>query len=139
MRSPTPHVSLLLVLLTVFAIGCQPEAPEETASSPDRPVDYAPEDTLVVTGPLLDATCHAAMAERGDDPSACEGDYVVNGYPVGLRDDDRATVWMLVAVPQSLVDYLTMQARVTGIVRSRGVLVPQQIEVRDGDGWAAIL
>jgi len=142
MRSSTarlPLPTLLLVLLTVVAIGCQPEGPEETGSPSDQPVNYAPEDTLVVNGTLLDATCHAEMEEHGGDPSTCEGDYVINGYPVGLRDDDRDTVWMLVAVPQSLVDYLTTHARVTGIVRSRGVLVPQQIEVRDGDDWAAIL
>jgi len=48
-------------------------------------------------------------------------------------------VWMLVAVPQSLLDYLTTHVRVSGVVRSRGVLVPQQIGVRDGDDWAAVL
>jgi len=142
MRSPTARVplpTLLLALLTVVAIGCQREGPEETGSPFDQPVDYAPEDTLRVTGTLVDATCHAEMAVQGGDPRTCEGDYVINGYPVGLRDDDRDTVWMLVAVPQSLLDYLTTHVRVSGVVRSRGVLVPQQIDVRDGDDWAAVL
>lgn len=139
LTAPWLRLPLLCVLCAAFALGCQGDVSDEPAAPSDQPIDYAPEDTLVVTGTLLDATCHAEAEEQGGDPATCEGDYVVHGYPVGLRDDDRDTVWMLVTVPQALVDYLTSHARVTGIVRSRGVLVPQQIEVRDGDGWAAIL
>jgi len=145
MSYPLPRaLRLMPALLLMFGLlaACEPGEPEAPSGHDGDTQDelvYATNDTIVVTGTLIDVTCHSEMEETNGDPQACEGDYVVNGYPVGLRQDDASTVWMLVTVPQALVDYLTHTSRVTGVVRSRGVLVPQQIEVRDGDAWAAIL
>lgn len=133
---------VLALLLTASVLGCQtePASPLGEASSA-APADSAPpvalRDTITLTGTLIDATCHAQEAEPVD---ACEGRYVQAGYPVGVRvgavDD---SVWILVAVPQALGDYLRATARVTGRVRSDGILIPHRMAVRNGSTWTAIM
>jgi hypothetical protein len=127
------RLSILAAAFVLF-LGCQtqPDAHETT----DAPASPAAFDTVTVTGTLIDATCHT----RDVPPSECEGQYVAQGYPVGLRppsDDDL--VWILVMVPQAVGDYLTSTARVTGVVRSKGVLVPHRMEVKNGQVWTSVM
>jgi hypothetical protein len=106
----------------------------EGPSSSDRPVGR---DTLTVTGVMIDVTCHA---RRPEAPRTCEGEYVRAGYPVGIRMQGAAdSVWILVAVPQALADYLRSPARATGVVRSDGVLVPHALQVRTGRTWTTVM
>lgn len=129
-----------VVLLTLFVLmaACQSKTdstpgsptPDSTATAP------AARDTITITGTLIDATCHT----RDMAPAECEGKYVAQGYPVGLRPaSDGAPVWILVMVPQAVGDYLTTTARVTGIVRSEGVLIPHQMEVKRGSNWRSVM
>jgi hypothetical protein len=46
---------------------------------------------------------------------------------------------VLVTVPQLFADYMAETVRVRGKVRSDGVVMPDRVEVRDGDGWTFIL
>jgi len=129
-----PAVALALLIVA----GCQTQ-PEE-AASPDPSADAASQaavwDTVTVTGRLIDATCHS----RDVPPSDCEGRYVAQGYPVGLRTDSGAgSVWMLIMVPQAVGDYLSTPARVTGVVRSKGVLIPHRMEVKNGTTWTSVM
>lgn len=106
----------------------------EGRSASDRPVGR---DTLTVTGVMIDVTCHA---RRPEAPRTCEGEYVRAGYPVGIRTQGAAdSVWILVAVPQALADYLRSPARATGVVRSDGVLVPHAIQVQTGRTWTTVM
>lgn len=130
-------VSGILVMAGLL-VGCQ--SPETSPSSAEEPAPEAPapQDTLTLTGTLIDATCHAQAAPEA--VAECEGKYVEAGYPAGVQIESMPdSVWILVAVPQALGDYLTSTVRVTGVVRSAGVLIPHQMEVRNGTEWAAIM
>lgn len=116
------------------------ETPEESPSQTEA--TSADRDTLTLTGTLLDVTCHAQSEEKASDreePLDCEGDYVREGYPVGLRTNDKDEVWVLSTVPEALADYLTLTARVTGVVRSEGVFIPHEIQIRNGTDWVTVM
>ena len=144
------HRGLLggLVLALFLCTACQsnqsdtPDADTADESPPQTESMSVDRDTLTLTGTLLDFTCHAqsekASADR-EDPLDCEGDYVAKGYPVGLRTEDDGEVWVLTTVPQALTDYLTSTARVTGVVRSEGVFIPHEIDIRKGTGWVTVM
>ena len=139
----TTFVQITLALAVIIGLGaCQTEAP---ATEPDRPAlstdtagAVAFRDTITLTGTLIDATCHAQA--NPDDAATCEGKYVQAGYPVGVQTSaDPESVWILVTVPQALADYLTATVRVTGVVRSEGVLIPHRMAVHNGSTWASIM
>ncbi len=129
-------------------VGCNADTANDVTvrDASETTLDVARGDTIVVTGTLLDVSCHADVSDqesleatRSGQALPCEGDHVLQGLPVGLRLDEDESVWILMTVPQAMVDYLLQTARVSGIVRSSGVLVPQQIEIREGSEWVAIL
>ncbi|MBN4056339.1 hypothetical protein JYT20_01325 [Rhodothermus sp. AH-315-K08] len=117
-------------------------------------VEYAAGDSVVFIGSLVGARCYGAdRANIGADhprpiPTSQEGagcaKYCLRqGFPAGLivRDDSGTeTVWMLLAIPPVLGDYVATAVRVHGTVRSPGVLVPDRIEQEREDGsWSFIL
>jgi len=145
----SPRSSILRIVLTIFlgmsVAACQsePSTPERagatnSSASDAAGAEIAARDTITLTGTLIDATCHAQAAPGAT--AECEGKYVEAGYPVGIQTDaDRESVWILVAVPQALGDYLTSTVRVTGVVRSEGVLIPHRMEVQNGSTWTSIM
>jgi hypothetical protein len=123
--------------LLLSACGSDATSSRSHAGADSSTTPAAPRDTLTLTGTLIDATCHA---QHEADASRCEGTYVRKGYPVGLKTGhDRSSVWILITVPQALGDYLTATARVTGVVRSDGVLIPHRMEVHDGAEWTTVM
>jgi hypothetical protein len=132
----------LTLLLAVGLSACQPEAPapetDRAAPVADSANAVAFRDTITLTGTLIDATCHARM--EADAAPTCEGKYVQAGYPVGVQTSaDSGAVWILVTVPQALADYLAATVRVTGVVRSEGVLIPHRMAVQNGSTWTSIM
>lgn len=128
----------VLIVAGLF-LGCQsPGSSSDAVSDTETPGASASRDTLTLTGTLIDATCHAQAAPKAT--ADCEGKYVAAGYPAGVQVGSQPdSVWILVAVPQALGEYLTSTVRVTGVVRSAGVLIPHQMDVRNGTEWAAIM
>lgn len=128
-------------LLVGGLTGCQSEESASVSQdtvSRSNAAGIAFRDTITLTGTLIDATCHARDDVEATD--ACEGKYVQAGYPVGVQTSAApASVWILVAVPQALADYLTATVRVTGVVRSEGVLIPHQMAVQNGSTWTSIM
>jgi len=137
------HYWLLLSFGLFLGVACQSEEPKTNpadSASGTTGTTAAELDTITVTGTLLDATCHSqadAAPSETPVPLDCEGDYVSKGYPVGLRTEGE--VWLLSTVPQALADYLTSTARIRGAVRSEGVLIPIEVEVRRGDTWTTVM
>ena len=128
--------AVVLALLLVAACQTQPEEAASPKPATDAASQAAVWDTVTVTGRLIDATCHS----RDVPPSDCEGRYVAQGYPVGLRTgSDAGSVWMLIMVPQAVGDYLSTTARVTGVIRSEGVLIPHRMEVKNGATWTSVM
>jgi hypothetical protein len=134
--------AVLLVFSTLFvASGCS-----RPDSVPDTPVAT---ETVVVTGILIDSRCHSS------DPSHVSNDHVIDGelvkacatkcaklgFPTAILEasEDGSRVWMLVANAQALADYMAGTVRVTGSIRSEGVLVPDRVELQSGDTWTIIM
>ncbi len=103
-------------------------------------------DTTVISGTLVDTHCYADDHENvGPDHDRPEGHVpdcaalcARQGLPVGVLMDDE-TVWVLVTAPAVLADYMAGTVRVTGEVRSQGVLIPHRVEVQRGDEWTFVL
>lgn len=114
--------------------------------STDRP---SPGNTTVVSGTLIDTHCYGEDRRHvglGHDRAqgfvpGCAALCARYGYPVGVLPAAMSgrTVWVLVTSPAVLADYMAEQVRVTGQIRSEGVLIPHRIELRTGDKWTYIL
>lgn len=125
-------------VLILSACGSDSTSARLHAETDSSTAAATPRDTLTLTGILVDVTCHARHGTGATDQ--CEGRFVREGYPVGLKTGrDRSSIWILVTVPQAFGDYLTTTARVTGIVRSDGVLIPHRMEVQDGSQWTTVM
>lgn len=120
-------------VLALAITACAPDAPPTPAVA----AGIAPGDTITVVGTLIDAKCHA------EAPSAdCSGVYARQGFPVAVLETQpprQNVAWMLVTVPQALADYVDGTVRVTGEVRSFGVLIPHRVELRNGEAWTYIM
>ena len=127
----------------MVAAGCQQPRPERVA------IEYARGDSLEVSGTLIDSRCfNLDPANVGVDHirpegfvKACAQACANMGFPAavlknGDPDDD---VWVLIAVPAILADYMAETVRVRGVVRSAGILIPERVEIRDGDEWLTIM
>ncbi|MEX0599719.1 MAG: hypothetical protein WD205_03680, partial [Rhodothermales bacterium] len=158
-------LSSLIVL--VLLVGCQADEPEippdadgrqdEAAEGRDGatdpsgrpPMAAAPGDVIALTGTLIDTHCyaddHANAGLDHDRPQGFVPDCAIlcarSGFPVGLLLDDKRgpDVWILVTAPAVLADYMAQTVRVRGEVRSNGVLIPQRVELQQGDEWTFIL
>lgn len=63
------------------------------------------------------------------------------GFPAAVlkNGDPDDEVWVLIAVPAFLANYMAETVRVRGVVRSAGILIPERVEIRDGDEWLTIM
>lgn len=110
---------------------------------------HKPGDRMVLTGVLIDTHCyaddHSHVGDDHDRPQGhvpgCAGLCARQGFPVGVlvNGQEGEAVWILVSVPAVLADYMAETVRVTGEVRSEGVLIPLRIELKAGPEWTYIL
>ncbi len=147
----------------VLLAGCTAEdaSPQRGETAPDhadhdasgaqgaRAYELAPGDTTTISGTLIDTHCyaddHANVSTDHERPQGlvpgCAALCARQGFPVGVLVDgapDEA-VWVLVTAPAVLADYMAETVRVTGEVRSQGVLIPHRIALQRGDEWTFIL
>ncbi len=140
--------SPLLVWLAVMS-GCQQD--ERPAVVREDARVYAQGDTIQVAGILLDTRCFAANRQNygmdhphpvptSQEGAACARYCALQGFPVGLATEGRdGPVWMLLSTPPVLADYMAQYVRIRGVVRSKGVLIPERIEMKSGDEWKFVM
>jgi hypothetical protein len=87
------------------------------------------------TGELVDMYCYTAAGAHGADHKDCGVKCAKSGIPVGVLVDGKAVT--IAANPIPLADYVSQTVRVTGDNKD-GILVPDKIEVKDGDNWKEI-
>lgn len=133
-----PSSALTILFIATLAAGCSRETAEPR-----------PGDVVTVSDTLIDTHCyasdHANLKMDHDRPEGhvpgCGAICAREGFPVGLLIDGvrDAQVWVLVTSPPVLADYMSRTVRIRGEVRSKGVLIPQRIELENQDGWTYIL
>lgn len=131
----------IVLLLGILLGGCSREQPGKPPPQPG--------ETVTFTGTLIDTHCyaddHANIANDHERPQGhvrgCASLCARQGYPVGvlIDDDSDGDVWVLVTAPPVLADYMAQTVRVTGEVRSAGVLIPQRVELKHGNEWTFVL
>jgi hypothetical protein len=91
-----------------------------------------------VEGELVDTHCYAAGGATGEDHGAkCGKACAKSGIPVAVLTDGKA--WTLATNPAPLADAVGKTVRVTGEKNAESqVLVPDKVEVKDGDNWKEI-
>ena len=113
---------------------------EKTDSKDSTGVEVGAE--ITVLGRLINTLCYSAddPTEYDTSPECARGN-TEKGYPVAVLEADRSPkeAWILVTVPQIFVDYMGQTVRVTGEIRSSGVLVPTRVELQTEDGWMFIM
>ena len=130
-------IAACLIVPALALASCAPDAPPPPPPDSAVAAGIAHGDTITVVGTLIDARCHA---EAGS--TDCSGVYARQGFPVAVLEHEaprRDVAWMLVTVPQALADYVDGTVRVTGEVRSFGVLIPHRVELRNGEAWTYIM
>ena len=145
-----------ILLLSLSAAGCKEQSPKARPDSGVAPLSSSTEadepiqgDSLVVVGTLIDTRCfsldranlRADHIRDGQQVKACAQACANLGFPVAVLEngDPANDPWVLITVSQALADYMAGTVRVTGIVRSAGVLIPERIELQVGNEWTFIL
>jgi hypothetical protein len=139
------------MLVTAVLAGCgDPPTPPPVSER----VEYAAGDSVVFVGSLVGTRCygvdetnvgpdHPNPVPTSQEGPGCAKYCLRQGFPAGLlvkEDSGEERVWMLLAIPPVLGDYVASTVRVTATVRSPGVLVPDRIEQGRADGgWSFIL
>jgi hypothetical protein len=102
------------------------------------PASAADKDSKTVTGELVDTHCYAAGGATGEKHgSSCGAACAKSGIPVAVLTDGKA--WTLATNPVALADAVGKQVRITGEENAESqVIVPDKIEVKDGDNWKEI-
>ncbi len=114
---------ILAFAATVALMGCTSSMPAHAADKPQ------------VTGELVDMYCFTAAGAHGADHKDCGVKGAKSGLPVGVLIDGKAVT--IAANPIPLADYVSQTVRVTGDNKD-GILVPDKVEVKDGDNWKEI-
>ncbi|MFC2085590.1 copper-binding protein [Bacteroidota bacterium] len=129
----------LLLFLTIAYSGC---SNREQAS--DDNMRSIPIETISITGVLMDSWCYSKLTdeERANGSlsvdSACAEQSRQKGYPlVVVVDEDEA--WVLSENPRLLRDALTDSVRVTGDVRSEGILIPRNVMRKVESAWTVMI
>lgn len=70
----------------------------------------------------------------------CATDCAKKGIPVGLLIDGKkgGKVYVLTVAAPSLADHMGKRARVTGKVEFKRGLIPEKIEVKEGDTYKEV-
>ena len=103
-----------------------------------RAADADSKDKKTLEGELVDTHCYAAGGATGEDHgSKCGKGCAKSGIPVAVLSDGKA--WTIATNPVPLADAVGKTVRVTGQQNTESqVVVPDKVEVKDGDNWKAI-
>src|SRR5262249_39566858 len=100
----------------------------------EKDKDKKDADKKTIEGELVDTHCYAAAAAMGEKHAACGAKCAKSGIPVAVLVDGKA--WTLSTNPRPLADAVGKTVRVTGIQSTEAqCLVPDKVEVKDGDSW----
>ncbi len=135
-----PFLSLYaLVLMGVVLQAC---------SSDDAPVEdnmrTIPVETISISGTLFDSFCYSKLSEdeRAAIPvrvdAECAERSMKQGFPL-IVVVDTSEVWLLSENPRILRDALNDSVRVSGDVRSQGVLIPRKVSGKIDGAWSVII
>lgn len=102
-----------------------------------------PVESITVTGILVDTWCYSKEPTRREGYSrpsvdtACTAKSMKLGYPVAVVSDS-GNVWVLSENPRILAKSLNDSVRVTGDIRSEGVLIPRTFDRWRDPSWENI-
>jgi hypothetical protein len=144
------RIAPMLIWAVLLLSACGQK--EDPGQNPEAEVtEYAAGDTVLVSGILLDTRCFAASKQNygidhpepvptSQEGPACARYCAMQGFPVGLATAGRnGPVWMLLSTPPVLADYMAQYVRISGVVRSKGVLTPERIEMKSGNDWIFVM
>ncbi len=96
------------------------------------------------TGVLVDMKCYSMNNDNTSDDhqsmEKCATMCAKMGIPVGLLIDGKkgGKLYVLTLPAPALSDYMGQHVRVTGTKASKGVLIPDKIEIMKGDKYEEI-
>ncbi len=106
----TVVLGLLSALLLFFAV----------------PLVVSADDSVTITGEVIDTFCFALKGARGDGHRQCGIDCVKAGIPAGLLEDGTGKVYVLLPnapkspVPAGVIDLMAKKISITGKVFAAG-------------------
>lgn len=135
-----PLFILSFLTLLFFLAACGDErgyTASPTASQSGSTPSYAQGDTITVTGALFNVIC----SQQADAAPDCDVEKSMEGFAVGVRAEQNGdAVWILYGQPTMIfADYMKQTVRIQGQVLSKGVLIPQRVELKSVDDWITIL
>lgn len=135
---PLRSLTFFPLVVLLFVAGC--DAPRE---GPADNMRTAPVESISASGILVDTWCYSRNDEtrsRSWPPrvdTACSNQSMRLGYPVAVVVDIDS-VWVLSESPRIFAKFLNDSVRVSGDIRSEGVLIPRTFERRVQDTWQTI-
>ena len=113
-------------------------------------INFSAPQMITVEGKLIDTKCYGmddmnidnthkvpGKEDKMLDMPSCATACVNMGIPVGLLQKD-GSVFMLVTPSNQLAEHMAKHARVTGNKVFDGGIIPEKIEVKDGDEWKEV-
>jgi len=129
---------LLLFSFALIFAACSAREKPDTGNMRTLPVE-----SITVTGLLVDSYCYAkdiasgAAYEEAVSDTSCFAGSTNKGYPVAIVVDS-GEVWALSENPRIFTKFLSDSARITGDIRSEGVLIPRTFDRRHEKQWQRI-
>jgi hypothetical protein len=100
----------------------------------DKP---APPPPQVMEGRLVDLACYV-MDMSGSKHAKCGAHCAEKGLPVGFVDQKTSKIYTVLLPSPGLAKYLEQPARLTGEVQKEVLLVPEKLELKEGEAWKAV-
>ena len=135
--------TIALLLLFPLAVGACTSREDTAASTNTSNMRTLPVESITVSGILVDSFCYARDRAAGTVPSPprvdtlCSAESVKLGYPIAVVADSDV-VWVLSESPAIFAKFLNDSVRVSGDIRSEGVLIPRTFDRRRDDTWENI-
>ena len=104
----------LILSLTVLSI---------LALSPGfvRAQDKTDDNTISVTGEILDMACYTDHGAHGDKHAACAQKCISSGLPVGIKSDSDGKVYLVIGAHKPMNDVLADYAAKTITLKGKAV------------------
>ena len=134
-----PSQALIFLCSTMLVF----EACNGRREDPPDNMRTLPVESITVAGVLIDTWCYTQNDESGRAPwpprvdTLCSSRSVELGYPVAVVVDSK-TVWVLSESPKIFAKFLNDSVRVSGDIRSEGVLIPRTFERKSEEAWQRI-
>ena len=99
----------------------------------------AAEETKTIEGELIDARCYALdTMNRGSDHKECGTRCATSGTPVGVLDEKSKTVYVFLSMSKGYSAHIGKTVRVTGTVVHTSQILPDKLEVKEGNTWKQV-